>query len=427
LQSQSLFVIGGKMRYRRQDPYKTCPFSGVKMMIGENRPHIRPLEAFPAVAQGGQPVVIFRDPLGIFRETLLLNPQTAHLVALMDGSRTIEDLRMGFFRAFGVLPGMGELDQLVADLESKGLLFGQTFDILAGEKVSAILKTGVRSAAHAGNAYPDSKEALESFLEPFLPGGRFLPDFPDLIVAPHLDLSLAVPAYSAAYDGLPSVEDLTVVLLGVAHQGLSQPLALCPLPFETPLGRTPLNEEAAKLWIEKTGHGEDMDLLAHTAEHSIEFQLLFLQKLFGADSFRILPFLVSLDPSGDLPDDAYFEMIKDFFLQLREETTVRFVAGIDLSHVGPRYGDPEPVSDSFMAEIERGDRDFLRACCEGNRLEMVSFLSEKGEKHRICGAGVLYLLSRIGFERITVKEYHVGWMKEVGSAVSCAALHGFLA
>jgi len=61
--------------------------------------------------------------------------------------------------------------------------------------------------------------------------------------------------------------------------------------FETPLGVA----ECDRLWVEKLkaagGNVIATNDFAHRAEHSIEFQVLFLQHILPKDSFAIVPVL----------------------------------------------------------------------------------------------------------------------------------------
>jgi hypothetical protein len=41
------------------------------------------------------------------------------------------------------------------------------------------------------------------------------------------------------------------------------------------------------------------------------------------------------------------------------------VGGVDLAHVGPRFGDAEPNTPVFLAEVERADRAMLETITAG--------------------------------------------------------------
>src|SRR5207253_9466006 len=101
----------------------------------------------------------------------------------------------------------------------------------------------------------------------------------------------------------------------------------------------------------------------HRVEHSIELQAVFLRYLFAdRRDVRIVPVLASFAHEamhrGQRPDDD--PRIPRFLDALAETIAtsgrrVALIAGADLAHVGPRFGDPEPVGAPELARIERED------------------------------------------------------------------------
>src|SRR5260370_39425587 len=135
-------------------------------------------------------------------------------------------------------------------------------------------------------------------------------------------------------------------------------------PFVTPLGESgvdlrvgdPLGNEAPGATL--------MEDYCHSIEHSIEFQVLFLQYGYGPD-IRILPILCGWYSrsiyKGGAPEDD--ENVRRFLgslgdLAAREGDRLFWVLGIDMAHMGQRYGDRfAAVADQGeMAQVAERDR-----------------------------------------------------------------------
>jgi AmmeMemoRadiSam system protein B len=74
---------------------------------------------------------------------------------------------------------------------------------------------------------------------------------------------------------------------------------------------------------------------------------------------------------------------------------VAFIAGADLAHVGPRFGDPQPVSQTELATIDREDRAMLQAVEAGDADGFFESVRRDGDRRRICGLSPIYTLLRV--------------------------------
>ena len=89
---------------------------------------------------------------------------------------------------------------------------------------------------------------------------------------------------------------------------------------------------------------------SHRSEHSIEFQVLFLQHLLKQNSFTIVPVLCGSLLAG-LPEygrDCYRRKAGPFLERVTQilsikESEILLVAGVDLSHTGPKFGHDQPA------------------------------------------------------------------------------------
>jgi hypothetical protein len=68
------------------------------------------------------------------------------------------------------------------------------------------------------------------------------------------------------------------------------------------------------------------------------------------------------------------------------------VAGADLAHVGPRFGDAEPVSRARLAQIEAEDRALLSLVTGVDAGGFFTAVAVDGDSRRTCGLSPIYAL-----------------------------------
>jgi AmmeMemoRadiSam system protein B len=262
----------------------------------------------------------------------------------------------------------------------------------------------IRPISHRGRAYPADPRELKGKLDDILslqPGSPKLEGKLQALVAPHIDLSVGGRIYSSAYQTMKDSSPKTVIILGTGHQMAQDLFAVSDKDFETPLGVA----ECGGLWVEKLkaacGDLIAKNDFAHRAEHSIEFQVLFLQHILPKDSFTIVPVLC-----GNLQTilseysrrayrekaGAFLEALKDVLKHHGEETLL--VAGVDFSHIGPKFGHEMPAQ-YMKGQSEAHDRALLAAL---SALDADSFWGESGkvkDQYNVCGFAALACLLEV--------------------------------
>ena len=213
--------------------------------------------------------------------------------------------------------------------------------------------TAVRPAAIAGMFYPAEPEALlqsvRSMLAAVDVGGLADKRPPKAIIAPHAGYIYSGPIAASVYARLaPLRQDVArVVLLGPAHRVAFGGIAVSGAEaFETPLGRVPLDREAAARLLASVPGVVTSDE-AHAQEHSLEVHLPFLQTVF--DRFTLLPLVV-----GGAPPDLVARVLEAVWGG--PETLV--VISSDLSHYLD-YGAAQAMDRETCAAIERLDGNAL--------------------------------------------------------------------
>lgn len=380
------------------------------------RPMLRSLEMFP-VGEGQDRMHVLRDPEGFGRMVAL--PDGAALVALlMDGRHTLAEIQTAFAQKVGAEVSRGELEEIVHKLDEAYLLHGMRFERYRRRKLKAYASARVRPAAHAGGGYAERPDELRQQLAGMLAsvegpgraarGGSARGQTLRGVVSPHIDLARGGPLYAWAYQRLARESEAEVfVVFGTAHQSMGQLFSVTRKDFDTPLGLVATDQPFIdRLTAELDGSvaGRGLDLFAdeqtHRLEHSIEFQVLWLQYLLGADRpLRIVPVLVGSFSDAMLDDitpDAMPE-VQAMLAALRAAEAcwpgrVCYVSGADLAHIGRRFGDEELLDQERLAEQAADDRRLLAHVCQGNANAMFRHVARQGDRNRICGLSPTYML-----------------------------------
>jgi AmmeMemoRadiSam system protein B len=218
------------------------------------------------------------------------------------------------------------------------------------------------------------------------------------------------------------------VVLGTSHFGEPERFGLTRKPYATPAGETTadlgLVDELAR-----AGGAVVMEDYCHAVEHAIEFQVVFLQHRFGP-GVRVVPVLCgpfARATEQGRPEDApevarFLEALSA--LARREAGRVLFVLGIDMAHIGRRYGDAFRARAGFgrMASIEARDRERIARVLAGDAGGFWALLQQDADPLRWCGASPLYtFLSAAGPMSGELLRYEQ-WNIDDASVVSFAGL-----
>src|SRR5580704_17592866 len=291
-----------------------------------------------------RPGLLIRDSLGYSDSVLIIPPPLVQTLACFDGEQTQLDLRAALVEATGELQ-VGEIEQqLIEILTTSGFLVDEVFSRLKEKREREFAEAPVRLPSHAGSGYPSEPAELREVMNGWMAGPTQAELENDLvaIAAPHVSPSGAYESYRAAYRLLgPQYKDRTFVILGTSHYGAPERFGLTRKPYVTPWGESRTNvalvDELTRL-APRSIAAEDY---CHAVEHSIEFQVLFLQSLFGPD-ISVLPILCGSYAQsiyrGGKPESN--ENVKRFLgalgeIAAREGDRLLWILGIDMAHMGP--------------------------------------------------------------------------------------------
>lgn len=391
-----------------------------------------------------RPGLLIRDPYRYSDSTLIVPPALTRGLRLLDGAHTDADLHDFLARASG-RPDVGPLGQeFLGALSQAGFFDDGTFQKMRRQRHDDFARANLREAIHAGGGYPAAPPALETTLrrwmaEPprVLPSG-FPPGLAGAngllgIAAPHASPFAAPATYAAAYAALPpDAATRTFVILGTSHYGAPDRFGLTRKPFRTPLGDAITDTELVDRLAAAAPESFVVEDYCHAIEHSIEFQVLFLQNRFGA-GVKIVPVLcgplLGARPEDDRGVAAALNALGE--LQAREGKDLLWVLGVDMAHMGRRYG------DAWRARAHTGEMAAITTR-EGARLDRVGAGDAAGfwrlvqgdgspgargeDDLKWCGAAPLYTFLRaVPDARGGVLAYD-HWNIDEDSVVSFAAL-----
>ncbi|RKY19661.1 MAG: AmmeMemoRadiSam system protein B [Planctomycetota bacterium] len=398
--------------------------------MSEEKPCVRPLDVVP-VQTGKQMAFVLRDPEGLTNEVMVISPLAFYLMALMDGSRGVLDIQVDFARRFGTIIPSEKIEELVSQLDKHHLLENDSYRSWRNGIIEEFRKAPLREARFAGSAYPAETDPLKKMLASFFEGVESALDAPPCaVVAPHIDLQRGRGCFAAAYSLFKNIPTpATFVLLGTCHTPMQQPFCLTKKDFKTPLGVAKNDAETATKLLDKMKWlGEDE--FSHRGEHSIEFQVLFLQHLFDSADFRILPVLCGgfhrYMEKGESP--AEDERVREFLDAMRDalsgvENPV-LIAGADLSHIGRRFGDGVTMQQSLLDWLREQDQKVLTLVEKGDANGLFEEVAKERDARRICGLPPIWTLLELlpaGASGRIVK-YEQSVEQETDSVVTFAAL-----
>lgn len=383
--------------------------------------------------------VLLRDLDGITSATALLPPQVVPIVSRFTGAFGVEEIARQASRDLGSEVPVEFVERLVMELDRGFFLDSPRYRAERARVEKAFAESPIRPASHAGGAYHDEPAELRRYLdEACLARGRASASSAPLaaLIAPHIDPWRGAVGYGHAYAALraclPAEVD-TFVLLGTSHAPMKEPFALCRKGFETPLGILEPDLVAIDALAKAARFDPYADLFNHKREHSIELQAIFVRHLLGERPIKIIPILCGLgeeqrtgsDPARDARVESWLEALRRLCDERRGRVAV--VAGADLAHVGPRFGDPEPYDVAARGKLEERDRASLALAEQNEPAAFFEHVQQDLDTRRVCGLGPIYTLLRLlpSGARGELLHYEQTIDPEEGSIVSHAAMAFF--
>jgi AmmeMemoRadiSam system protein B len=401
-------------------------------------PLLRNLQ-FSPIKQGEEQYVVLWDPTGLSKEKLVLPLNYFFIVQHFDGDHSLQEIGALYLKRFGEFLMPDKVDQLVGDLEGKLFLEGDRTEMAKAEARNAYREAAVRPAAFAGKSYEADRGQLKKQIDGFFSskeGPEFKPSankgkLIKGLVVPTYDLKQAGPIYAWAYKELQESQQPDVlIIIGTAHAGLEGLFALTDKDFETPLGVVSVDRpivDRLKVLVPEY-FSEDV---AHLSEHSIEFQLPFLQTNTGGIApIAMVPILCSFSAMS-LSDPSVRSAVDRFLGALREAISASgkaacVIAAGELAHLGMRYGDTAPPTDFSFHRSMQYDLEMLKYVEDLKPEEFAGYIQKEKDQRRISGFSPIYCLLRlIDAEKGQVLRYDRGITDQYNSTVTYASMAFF--
>jgi AmmeMemoRadiSam system protein B len=377
-------------------------------MDASSRPVVRAVETIVVPDKEHGQVVVLRDTQGVTTGHAVLPPALVPIVSRFTGDLTCAQIASAASVEIGQEVPVAVVVRLAEELDSALYLDGPRYRA-AKHKVERDFAEGqVRPASHAGGAYYADRGKLTTYIDDAClakangapaaaaHGRKML-----ALVAPHIDPWRGALGYGHAYGAMAAAlpdEVETFVLFGTSHAPMREPFALCKKAFATPLGNVEADEaKIDALAAAASGFDPYADQFNHKREHSLEFQVVFLKHLMGGRPFKIVPVLAGLgaqqvsgsDPAGEARVARFMDGVRDVVAKGGGKVIV--VAGADLAHVGPRFGD-KAYGEAQRRKLEEKDRASLDRAVAGEAREFWDHVAADLETRRVCGLAPIWSL-----------------------------------
>lgn len=406
------------------DPAAPTPPAFDPSQPHQAKPKLRQIKGFPSQVQG-KPALGVADARQISRKVVFTSPAAQHILPLMDGSRTIDEI----VDQVGQGLERRSVELLVAQLDDAALLHGPRFDEVWNEFTQTFDSTDVlppsNSADYAealvkkqhegkelseeqlSKESPDAlREHLDKLIDDALKDDEN-PSFdalPPGVIVPAIDYARGGLVFAKVYGRMRVVDRPDrVIILGPNHYGRSSGVAGCDKGFQSPLGECPLDSELVEKLRNSLGDKLFEHRYDHEREHSIELQMPWIQHVFGTDDAgkypKVFAALVhdaaanngeSYDGEG-VAIQPFVDAVKAALGELGGTTLV--ITSFDLSHVGPMFGDQvQLLGDSQESQQARNkvvqhDRDMLDLLAQGKPEEMVASMAWQQNPTRWSSTG----------------------------------------
>ena len=405
-------------------------------------PALRNIQYSP-MKEGEEQYIVLWDPSGLSSEKLIIPLNFFYLFQFLDGKHSLEQVGVEYLKKYGEFLMPDKLDKLITDLDQKLFLEGGRYEKAKAEALKAYREVPTRKPEFAGKSYEEDPEKLREQITGFFTSKEGPKSGPSEnagksikgLIVPNYEPKDAGPLYAWAYKELKESKSPDVfVVIGIGHAGLDEPVVFTNKDFETPLGVVPVNRPIMDYLKTKGGEKLFSEEIRHQKEHSIEFQLPFLQETVGKErSISIIPLLSSFPPISFIDPEFkdFANQIEQFVALLKEAIAasrqkVCVVASANLAHIGLRYGDNTAPTDFSFHRCMQTDLEMLKQVEEVNAQGFAQFLITEQDKRHVLGFSAIYLLLKlIEAEKGEVLRYDREIVDQFNSTITYASVAFF--
>ena len=353
--------------------------------------------------------LLLLDRNGLFEDPVFVPSQLLPILGALTGERDTRQIAEDLGREMGGAVPVSLVEQVVEMLDGQLCLEGARAERAIKQKRDHYLALPSRPFMFAGTpGYPEDPSLLRAELDRILAEGEAPCSKGELfgLVAPHIDFARGRQGYAATFRRLALEETPPELILvfGTGHGGPSTLLVPSTKDYETPLGVLPTEQGLVRALLGSFPKWAGDEPL-HQGEHSLEFQAVFLAHLFAARNLgasgsgtppKFVFFLTGRlgpNPEKDPGVQRVLQVLGEKLDAMGKRVLV--LAGADLSHVGPLFGDSQPVGKEWVAQLSEKDHRDLSHACSLSLGEFVAGLQMDEEKRRVCGTTPIYLVAKL--------------------------------
>jgi len=372
------------------------------MITSDYKPILkRGVEILPAKDKERE-LILLKDNEGITNQVLVMPVETIALIQFFDGQNSIKDIQNQILKLTNHLVSEYEIIEFVKQLEQANFLENEKVNEIRKKLYEEFKNSSVRKAIHKEVSYPENILELSSFMAKFLKIEEIKFPTQTIIgaISPHIDLIRGGSVYAKTYSELQkSVIPDIVIAFGVSHKGGVSPFIFTKKEYETPYGNIQVDNDLYMKFKEVLWYEPDEEDFFHKDEHSLELQALWLKYIWRDKTPKWLPILVTdFERFCEKNPPSKIEYIEKFFSSaeiilkelLNQNKKVLILAGVDFSHVGPRFGDDIEITPEIKKTIEEYDKKILNLALELKADEFFLSVAETENETNICGLSATY-------------------------------------
>jgi MEMO1 family protein len=339
------------------------------------------------------------DQLRLSSAVLKLTAVQMQWLLLFDGDRSLGDIQAEAIRQMGgYLIPLEVFERMAGDLDRALFLDGPQFRERADDPVRK------PCCVHQYETLPGGLRGVVEDLftragGPGLPGEPKPDDRLRAVLIPHIDYGRGGSSYAWAFKEVFERTPASLfVIIGTSHYS-QQRFTLTRKNFETPFGIAQTDQDYIDRLIKHYGPGLfDDELGAHLPEHSIELEVVFLQYYYNQRRpFRIVPMVVGsfqdCVASGKPPaEKSDIDRMIRALRAVEEETKepICYLISGDLAHIGPKFGDANPVGEAQLSHSREQDNALLRHTESADPAGYFKLIANEADQRRICGLPPTY-------------------------------------
>ena len=391
------------------------------------RPRLRPVRGFPA--QMGEQTMLGLSDARQISDKMVLAPMAAQaILPLMNGERTVGEIVAQVGRGLTD----SQLKQFIAQLDDAGLLFGPRFEAMLAQmrkdfdssetlppsatgalaESLVVQKVGQEATQEQKDEQGPGllREVMDQWIAKALEGvpNPSFDGLPRAVMAPHIDYPRGWMNYASVWGRMRVVDRPDrIVILGTNHFGMGTGVTACDKGYQTPLGTCPVDAAFLDALRKRLGPENAEKLLAnrydHEREHSVELQIAWIQHCLGKDdagNFCPVVGVLVHDPSvknGESYDGAGLGLWpfrgarRGAMDDVGGKTLI--VSSADLSHVGPMFGDKDPLGGeqepavSTRNKVLQHDQEMLGHIGNAKPEDLITAMAWQQNPTRWCSIG----------------------------------------